>query len=303
MEIMFLFAAGWVLSHVFGEKRDEYEHAQDAHREKYMKRLGEKHPNWSQARRARYLQNAARRNALGHFAYLLRHGWSSTFNDFTHGWDKAKQAHKEWKAEHPKDGSKPSRWETFKAGWRTNKATRGAEKAKQQQAATTSKPTPKPTPDPDDGKPAVPQQREEPNPTPKDGPWLTDEQARDADILPWPSGKSAPANPTPGNNAGSTNGSTTVEYNFDASKAVIAQMGVDATAKLSVIEQIIADVMAAGDLKSDTETMSHLASLQEALSNVHAHAHAFIGSVNKHAAGQEYANTGHAASTEYLKSS
>jgi hypothetical protein len=69
-----------------------------------------------------------------------------------------------------------------------------------------------------------------------------------------------------------------------------------------VIEQIIADAIA-GDMNKDPEAMGHLASLQEALSNVAAHANAFVDSVNKHASGQEYANSGHAAKTEYLQSS
>lgn len=315
MEILLIFCVGWVMSHAFGEKRDEYEHAQDAHREKYMKRLAEKHPSWSKTRQARYLQNASRRNALGHLAYLLRHGWSSTFNDFAHGWDKAKAAHEEWKAEHPKGDKKPGWWATFKAGW-NDKSRRREEAAVEREKQAPRVPDPAPTPKPEkvqrcewcgseisEGnvrevvlhglpctvcpacyKPHDPRQQ-------------TDKEASDAKVYPWPSNDQ-----TSGNTAGSTNGSTTVEYNLDASKAAINEIGAYGASKVSVIEQIIADAIA-GDMNADPEAMSHLASLQEALSNLTAHANAYVDSLNKHASGQEYANTGHAAKTDYLKSS
>lgn len=292
----FVFVLGWVASHAFGEKRDEYEHSQDAHREKYMRKLADKHPSWSKARQARYLQNAARRNALGHFAYLLRHGWSSTFNDFAHGWDKAKAAHEEWKAEHPKDDKKPSWWATFKAGIQKERATRYVEKAKAEPAQPKQAPTPAVTP------PPVPAPTPAADDETETDPWLTDDEARDAQIFPWPAGKPAPANQTPGDNAGQTNGSTTVEYNLDATKAGISEIGQYATSKMSMIEQIVADAMAGG-MSADQEAMGLLASLNEALRNVAAYASAFVDSVNKHASGQEYANSGHAANTDYLKSS
>lgn len=330
MEILFVFAAGWVLSHAFGEKRDEYERSQDAHREKYMRRLAEKHPNWSKARQARYLQNAARRNALGHLAYLLRHGWSSTFNDFAHGWKTAKVAHEEWKAERAANGDHPSVWETFKAGFRRNKATRAAEKAK----AAPVQPAP------------APESAPEPNPSWREKHELEEQYQRYAELRRRSGSHLTPAqlvrevdvdqdkaeelaqswsdryereNPgsesdakilpltsrttkTPGNTAGSTDGSTTVEYNLDASKAAISEIGAFAVSKISMLEQIIADAIAGENLSRDTESMTHLANLQEALSNVRAHADAFVDSVTKHAAGQEYANTGHAANTDYLRS-
>ena len=296
MEIMVIFAMGWVMSHAFGEKRDEYEHAQDAHREKYMRRLADKHPSWSKARQARYLQNATRRNAAGHLAYLLRHGWSSTFNDFVHGWDKAKAAHEEWKAEHPKGEKKPGWWATLKAGWGTQKKTRDAEKAKKAETQTPPEPPTPPTGGIPDPRP-VP----EPEKTPDHDLWPGDE---DAKVLPWQPRNRTNPNPkqTPGDKAGSTNGSTTMEYNLDASKAAISEIGNYTNSKISMIEQIIADAIA-GDMNKDPESMSHLANLQEALSNVTAHANAFVDGLNKHSGGQEYANTGHAASTSYLQSS
>jgi hypothetical protein len=140
-----IFAIGWVMSHAFSEKRDEYGASQEAHREKYLTKLDKHHPSWGRARRERYLNNAARRNALGHFAYLLRHGWSSTFNDFAHGWKNAKTAHEEWKAEHPKD--RPSRWQTLKNGWNDNGQRRreAAEAAAAEREAKADDTPPEPT--------------------------------------------------------------------------------------------------------------------------------------------------------------
>lgn len=297
MELVVIFAIGWVMSHAFGEKRDEYSAAQEAHREKYLKKLDRQHPSWGRARREQYLRNAARRNALGHFAYLLRHGWSSTFNDVVHGWKTAKAAHEEWKAERG-DEKKPSLWQTFKAGWGKKSAAREAEKAKQVD-------TPKPTPDPEPTKPAPPANPEnstDPKPSPDPAPAKNNEP-QDARIYPWQPRNDAATNKTPGNTAGSTNGSSAMEFNFDRSKAEIDGISDYATAKLSMLEQLIADAIAGDNLSRDTESMSHLANLQEALSNVRAHANAFVASAGKHAGGQEYANTGHAANTNYLQSS
>lgn len=297
MELALIFAVGWVSSHVFGEKRDEYEHSQDSHRDKYMRRLAAKHPHWSKARQSRYLQNAARRNAAGHLAYLFRHGWSSTFNDFVDGWKKAKDAHEEWKAEHPKD--KPSRWQTLKAGW--------GDQAKRRQKTTADR-TPKSAYVPDPEKPTPPK------PTTDEtdrtggtesaddsatGPQLTDDLTRSAQIYTWPGTRAgAPINP-----AGSTNRSTTMEFNFDRTRTEMNGINEFTTRTLSVVEQIIADAMAGENLSRDTETMGHLASLQEALSNASAQATAVAASMTKHASGQEYANTGTAANTDYLRSS
>lgn len=127
MELAFIFCIGWVVSHAFGEKRDEYSASQEGHRDKYLAKLGRSHPSWGHARRERYLHNAARRNAAGHWAYLLRHGWSSTFNDFAHGWNNAKTAHGEWKAERPED--RPSPWRMLKSGWNDNSRRRKEEVA------------------------------------------------------------------------------------------------------------------------------------------------------------------------------
>lgn len=307
MEVAIIFAIGWVASHAFSEKRDEYSASQEAHREKYLAKLRQNHPSWGHARRERYLNNAARRNALGHFAYLLRHGWSSTFNDFGDGWKKAKAAHEEWKAERDKNGEKKPGWlATFKAGWKNRWGRRAKATGYYEARPDLTPDGSKPSSDVDISKPdGTPPgggggQPEPATGTQPSGPTTAD-GASDAQVV-----QLRPANNTtqaPGNTAGPTNGSTAVEYNLDASKAEINGIGEYVGSKVSVIEQIIADAMAGDNMTADTESMKHLANLQEALSNVRAHANAFVDSVNKHAAGQEYANTGHAAKTDYLKSS
>jgi hypothetical protein len=301
MELVFIFAVGWVASHVFAEKSAEYSASQEAHRDKYLSRLHNEHPSWSRARKERYLQNAARRNAFGHFAYLLRHGWSSTFSDIGDGWKKAKAAHEEWSKENPRDGERPSRWRTLKAGWKDRWDRRP-------KASGYYEARPDLTPDKTD---AATGGTKGPDDTPPDGPGKPDaEQAGetqkgDAEVVPIRPTKTDPtcnAAQTPGDNAGSTNGSTAVEYNFDASKTVVGQIGEDAIAKASTLEQVSADAMAGG-LSADNESMSHLAGLQEALSNVTALSSAFVSSLDKHQGGKEYADSGHAAKTEYVKSS
>lgn len=292
MELMVIFAIGWVASHAFSEKRDEYSASQEAHREKYLRKLDKQHPSWGRARREQYLRNAARRNALGHFAYLLRHGWSSTFNDFHHGWKQAKEAHEEWKTERSESEKKPGNWATFKAGWKERWAQRP------QVTGYYTKPEPSLTPEPDPTPPpaATAPTSDSPVPAPASPAAKPAESSKpDAQIIQM-SGKK-----TSGDTAGSTNRSTTVEFNYDRTRAEMNRISEFVTSKLSVLEQIIADAIA-GDLNQDTETMAHLASLQEALSNSRVQATAVAASMTKHTSGQEYANTGHAASTSYLKS-
>lgn len=296
MEIAFIFCVGWVLSQAFGEKRDEYSASQDAHREKYLAKLKNNHPSWGRARKERYLLNAARRNAAGHWAYLLRHGWSSTFNDIGDGWKNAKVAHEEWKNEHPKDGKKPGWLATLKAGWKDSMARRPkATGYYEPRPELTPEPTPNPEPDPPKGKPSTDTDTPADQPKTTD-PWLDEDQARNARVYPWPNTS------TPGGSAGPTNGSTAVEYNFDASKAAIGNIGNGVAGFSSTVEQIQADAIAGG-LNADTEAMTILSNLQEAIHNVMSLATAYVDNANKHQSGQEYANTGHAANTDYLRSS
>jgi hypothetical protein len=296
MELLILFAIGWAASHAFSEKRDEYSASQEAHRQKYLAKLKNDHPSWSPARSGRYLQNAARRNALGHFAYLLRHGWSSTFNDFGEGWRKAKSAHEEWKEGHPKGGKKPGWLATLKAGWKDSMTRRPkATGYHEPRPELTPEPTPNPEPDPPKGKPSSDSSGQADEPA-KTSPWLDENAAKDAQILPWPNTS------TPGGNAGPTNGSTAVEYNFDGSKTTIRSIGQSVASYASTVEQIQADAIAGG-LNADTQAMTLLSSLQEAIQNVMSLASAYVDNANKHQSGQEYANTGHAANTDYLRSS
>ena len=292
MDILFIFAIGWVMSHAFSEKRDEYSAAQEGNREKYLAKLTNDHPSWGHARRERYLQNAARRNALGHFAYLLRHGWSSTFNDFHHGWKKAKAAHEEWKNEHPKGEKKPGWWATFKAGWKDSLARRP-------KATGYYEARPELTPETPDPEPAKghPQPKQ---PEPATDPWLTDEEARDAKVYPWPN-ETADTQPS-GDPAGTTNGSTPVEApNLDAARAALNVKAAAYRTDASGNEQLTAD-MIAGGMDADQDTMNHIAAMNEALATAAAHAEAANAGLGKHQSGQEYANSGHAAKTDSLKS-
>jgi hypothetical protein len=299
MEILFIFAAGWVLSHAFSEKRDEYQAAQDAHREKYLDRLNRRHPSWTRARKERYLQNAARRNALGHMAYLLRHGWSSTFNDVHHGWKNAKAAHEEWKAEREANGEKPGWWQTFKAGWKKRWAER--KKTADKRANESKGDRPDPTPDPE----PTPKKEEEDNKETPKQPGAPPESNGDASVhtLHPKTNWQDQTKSTSGGTAGSTDGSTSMEApNLDAARASVQQEGAKAASSAAGLEQVSADVMAGG-LGADSESMQHLTNMQEALRNAAAYGEAFATSTGKHSAGQEYANTGHAAKTEFLKSS
>lgn len=289
--MVFIFAIGWVAKHVFAEKADEYSAAQEAHRGKYLAKLDRNHPSWGRARREQYLRNAARRNAFGHIAYLLRHGWSSTFNDIGDGWKKAKAAHEEWLAEHPKD--KASRLQMFKAGWRDRtKRWKSAiqERVSRAAEAVGAKPQDQPAPEATDrSRQPLDGWRKEP----LDG-WLDDDAARDAKIVPWPT--------TPGRTAGPTNGRTPMEApNLDAARAALNAKATAYRTDASSTEQLTAD-MIAGGMNADQDTMNHIAAMNEALATAAAHADAASGGLSKHQSGQEYANSGIAAKTDFLKS-
>jgi hypothetical protein len=280
MSYAFIFCVGWVVSHAFGEKRDEYSASQEAHRDKYLAKLDRNHPSWGRARREKYLRNAAGRNTLGHFAYLLRHGWSSTFNDFGEGWKRAKEAHEEWRAENPK--GRPGRWRTFKAGWKDRWSRRPkADEAKAAPEPTPS-PEPPPTPEPADDAPKATKS------------WLNEDEARSAQILPWPN------TPAPGDKAGSTNGepvnntmtSTTGEaHNLDDVRRNSAAFVIDVTKVLFAADQLLADTMRFAS--KDRESIALLQQNIEGLNNVIAGFSKMPASLSKHAPGEEYASQQH----------
>jgi len=280
MDLIFLFAIGWVMSHAFSEKRDEYSAAQEAHREKYLAKLAKDHPSWGVRRGQRYLDNAARRNALGHFAYLLRHGWSSTFNDFGDGWKKAKAAHEEWKNEHLKGSKKPGAWATFKAGWKDRWARRPTATSYYEPRPDLT-PESKPKPETNGTNPSTVKPQAEPT---------------------WP-GKISIVTDTITGSTEPTNGRTPMEApNLDAARAALNAKATAYRTDASGTEQLTAD-MIAGGMAADQDTMRHIAAMNEALATAAAHADAASGGLGKHQGGQEYANSGHAAKTDYLKSS
>jgi hypothetical protein len=284
MELAVIFAIGWVMSHAFSEKRDEYSASQDAHRERYLAKLKRDHPSWGHARRERYLQNAARRNALGHFAYLLRHGWSSTFNDIGEGWKKAREAHEEWRNEHPKGAKKRGWFATLKAGWKDRWARRP-------KSTGYYEPRPDLTPEP----------KREPKPQPETNnakPIPAKPQAEPV----WP-GKVTVVTDTITGSTEPTNGRTPMEApNLDAARSALNAKATAYRTDASSTEQLTAD-MIAGGMGADQDTMNHIAAMNEALATAAAHADAASGGLSKHQSGQEYANSGHAAKTEYLRTS
>ncbi|GAA4626789.1 hypothetical protein GCM10023196_036470 [Actinoallomurus vinaceus] len=310
MDFVIVFCIGWVLRHAFDEKTDEYRHSQEAQRERYLAQLSKRHPTWDGERKERYLKNAARRQAAGHFAYLLRHGWWSTGADIVQGWEAAKAEHEQWREEHPK-GDKPSRWRTFQAGWKRAKETRPEtpkrpEQPRMPEPSTTLKPDPAPT-----------AERPSPEPTPatsddqavpvsgKTHRWLSDEEARDAEVLPRPSQADFPEHATtPGAPAGPTNGSSTPMEapKLVAARAAVNQVRAQVATLAAGLEQVKADAMVGG-LASDSESMATLVRLEETLNTAVAHANAFVtGSTARHQDGEEYANREHAVTNiDYLK--
>jgi hypothetical protein len=347
MEIAFIFAIGWVASHVFGEKRDEYAASQEGHRGKYLQKLRSDHPSWNHSRQEKYLRNATRRNALGHFAYLLRHGWSSTFNDFGDGWKKAKDAHEEWKSEHPKD--KPGRWQMLKAGWadgdRQRKEAAAAAEREAQAIDTTPDPAPEPrwtaapdvVPDRDreydermlaakeasrrlmlESFPKIRDELTEDELTehmrnrrrlesditnlrqrlgkPDAGPWLTDEESRNARIYPWPNSTTE----TSGDSAGPTNGApmttqtaTSGEaHNLEDVRRNSAALVQGLQQYRNQAEQLLADTMRFAS--NDREAIAILQQNIEGLDNVIAGFGRMPTVLNKHQTGEEYASTSHA---------
>jgi len=145
MGLLLLVAIGWALCHIFEGKAAEYRTAQDRYRKQLNKELKSRHPSWDKSRRARALWWGARRNALGHFAYQLRHGWSPTVADMRDGFVAAKKQHQEWQERRAATGEPvPPLRNAIRAGWERAKAKfrRGAAAEASEPEPTT--PTPKP---------------------------------------------------------------------------------------------------------------------------------------------------------------
>lgn len=294
MGLLIIFAVGWVLCHVAEGRTAEFRESQRAHRKETLKDLKRKHPAWDRNRRERSLKNAARRNAGGHLAYQVRHGWFPAFADLRDGYRTARDGHEEWRSR--RDAGQDTRG-AFRAGWWDALKRKRAER----EAKNADRRGPDDDPAPTDGRDPEPAPKATPPPSPSEPAPAPPEPAPaaktgdhpDAEVIPIKSGTAS----------GSTDGGTPVEApNLDAAKTVVGDVGIWANIKALGLEQVAADAMAGG-LGADSESMRLLANCQEALNSASGFAGAFVASTAKHAPGQEYADSGHAAKTEYVKSS
>lgn len=297
MPFLVIFVIGWVMCHISEGRTAEFRASQKAHRKAALKDLKRKHPTWDRERRERSLKNSARRNAAGHLAYQLRHGWFPTFADLRDGYRTARDGHDQWRGRRADgQGTRNPFW----AGWRGAHDRKKAEReaAEKDGRGPDDDPTPTPGRDPEPepaAKTTPPPAPSNPAPAPPEpSPAAQADDRPDAEVIPIKSS---------GNASGSTNGGTAVEApSLDAAKAALADVGQWASTKSSGLEQVAADAMAGG-LGADGESMKLLANCQEALNSAAGFASAFVASTAKHAPGQEYADSGHAAKTEYVKSS
>lgn len=123
MGFLILIGVGWALGFMFEGKASEYRAAQGQYRKQLNKKLKQQHPSWDKSRRARSLWWGARRNAAGHFAYQLRHGWSPAVADIRDGFSAARQQHAEWLQRRSESGEPmPSLRNAIRVGWARAKA-------------------------------------------------------------------------------------------------------------------------------------------------------------------------------------
>ncbi|MCU1657071.1 MAG: hypothetical protein JWO57_1727 [Pseudonocardiales bacterium] len=123
MGFLILIGIGWALGFMFEGKAAEYRGAQAQYRKQLNRKLKQQHPSWDKSRRARSLWWGARRNAAGHFAYQLRHGWSPAVADIRDGFSSARQQHAEWSQRRAEGGEPmPSLGNGIRYGWLRAKA-------------------------------------------------------------------------------------------------------------------------------------------------------------------------------------
>lgn len=89
--------------------------------------------------------------------------------------------------------------------------------------------------------------------------------------------------------------------NIDAAHANASGLSSQLGTVSAGLEQMEADLIAGG-LDNDQGAMEKFAAAKESVLNAQAASTGFVGELGKHAAGQEYANSGHAAKTDFLKS-
>lgn len=123
MGFLILIGIGWALGFMFEGKAAEYRTAQSQYRKQLNKKLKSQHPGWDKSRRARSLWWGARRNAAGHFAYQIRHGWSPAVADIRDGFSAARRQHQEWLRRREENGEPlPSLGNAIREGWLRAKA-------------------------------------------------------------------------------------------------------------------------------------------------------------------------------------
>jgi len=151
----------------------------------------------------------------------------------------------------------------------------------------------RPVPDPDSTAPQAPAPQA---PAPPAGDPAQNGSGTTAEDTPARPGE---ANP----NGGSEEMSESMEApSIAAAKQVVANQATQMQAIVANSEQLVNDMLAGG-MNNDPQTMSAIQAAQEATSQAAASWQAALQGLQAHAAGEEYANSGKAASTEWLKES
>jgi hypothetical protein len=275
MEILIIFVLVRVIGNAWDSKVDEYRAAQRNTR----KQINQRYPNASRERRDQMVRNANRRKAAGYGLYQLRHGWPSLWTAIHDGWSDAREGHEAWAQRQEDAGRKPSFREAAREAWNGRN---------RKPAPVDEEPAPAPQ-----AKPKAQPEPEWPAPNPQQKPQPVPASGGDAKVFPFK--QPVPINTTP---SGDTVEAPNLEAARQAAQAEATQLG----ARVGGWEQLIADLIAGG-MGKDPQSMALAAQVQEHLATAQAAAQAFIASLGKHAGGEEYAATGHAAKTEFLQPS
>lgn len=119
MMVAAIFTAAFATRHVVDGKAVDFHDAQQQRREQ----IARQHPGWSAGRIEAAQKWGARRNAIGHLAYQLRHGWFPALRDLRDGFRNARAAHDAWLEERGETRpGRPSLIEAIAAGWKHARA-------------------------------------------------------------------------------------------------------------------------------------------------------------------------------------
>ena len=297
MELVILF---WIVRTV-GNAWETRVEAFHQTRKAAAEHVGIRYPKMAAERRERLARSAARRSSFGWFAFQLRHGWpavgAGTWTSVQAGWDSARDDYEDWLSDREREGDRPTLRQTLRHAWRPgNVEAQAAETAEdvapEPEVALEPNPAPNTAPEAGDGPDVVigviaavfePQPTRPASPAPAPTPDRTVVQLR-----PVP-------NPP-------TTGEPMEAQNLDQLRQIANNEAALLGARVSGWEQLIAGALAGG-LGNDRQSMAIAAHLQETLANAQVAATQFVQSLGKHASGEEYASTGHAAKTEYLQRS